>query len=697
MKRIPGRQIRDRSSSRLLTAAGILGLAFVATYLGTQLVLALYAAGNFNGHPMNGAFQIYNPLRRIAAGELPGRDFPFFHGVGVPWIHYPLFALLGGGLFGSEMSRILLSPLLFVFSSAVFFTAMFRSWKKAAFATALIVAVAPLVTETLDHGNAVLGVRSTVPVLVAAVFLWRPRRAWLVWGSRVGPDIIVAPVLLGLSFSLGAEQGLAAIAAYLVMRLIVLWRSGTGRVRAVLQLVVECAATGVLLLLWLLVFTGGHALIALKYALVDVAGDQSWYFGGPPNPYLTVDTFFDLTFRGLPLTITLLGVATSAVAIYLYRRGSLAPAEPRTFLYMGLTGLFSLASFLGYFWPQNQMSPLGRLVALVLVGILLGQLFALLERDRDPVRQGISIALRAAATSIAVLGLVASLLLTAAPIRNISIRETLSVAFEARHQPDSFVARYDWATSLEIFRPYLEGSTFWSTWAGIQESNLGVFQPSTDGEDYIIHALGPERRSRYEEQFVESAPDFAITVNPSLTGFEGWLWTANSGFYKHLFTDYDLKISGNPYFLWERRTLPVPQVNDWVEAEVQPDGRFTVVGDGAETTSLVEVTVHYRASSNLPLLDKIPRYFIRTDNSALVIPVALPSYQTEFTFLVPLIEGQGSTSLSPYTDGIVPTASLRIDSAEYRVLDIPDGNKVVFYDNYCPVSANIPATTGICP
>jgi len=40
----------------------------------------------------------------LAAGQIAGQDFQFFHGLGVPFLHYPLFALLGKTFYSAELS-----------------------------------------------------------------------------------------------------------------------------------------------------------------------------------------------------------------------------------------------------------------------------------------------------------------------------------------------------------------------------------------------------------------------------------------------------------------------------------------------------------------------------------------------------------------------------------------------------------------
>ena len=57
----------------------------------------------------NGTFQLYNPLRRLLDGEALARDFSFFHGVGVPLLHFPRSSVLFRGNIGKTYGRELKS------------------------------------------------------------------------------------------------------------------------------------------------------------------------------------------------------------------------------------------------------------------------------------------------------------------------------------------------------------------------------------------------------------------------------------------------------------------------------------------------------------------------------------------------------------------------------------------------------------
>src|ERR1051325_3884805 len=102
----------------------------VATLVWTFVLLALVAnvmsigveaTMHFLGSAIDGPFQLYNALRRIAAGQHGGGDFQFFSRIGVPYLHYLPFWLLGGSFAASELTRQLLTIVVYPLVLLVFF------------------------------------------------------------------------------------------------------------------------------------------------------------------------------------------------------------------------------------------------------------------------------------------------------------------------------------------------------------------------------------------------------------------------------------------------------------------------------------------------------------------------------------------------------------------------------------------------
>ena len=86
-----------------------LTLLFVAVLVFVQ---AISFSFNLDYKAYNGAFQTFNPLRRIFIGEIPGRDSNPYLGLGTTYITAVLTYFFGGNFAASKSSIYLLSVLL---------------------------------------------------------------------------------------------------------------------------------------------------------------------------------------------------------------------------------------------------------------------------------------------------------------------------------------------------------------------------------------------------------------------------------------------------------------------------------------------------------------------------------------------------------------------------------------------------------
>ena len=201
----PTRLVRFSQRTALITLTS-LSCVLLFSYSMIYCCYSLHCVTYFHEYLADGAFQLFNPLRRIAAGQQGGVDFQFFHGLGIPYLHYPFFRLFGGGLNGSEGARHLVSFLAYMASYTVVFYAATRRIRS----TLILLALAMPVSEYLGFfslitpGNSLIGVRSTMPVFLLAILLARLYRT---------RESLLFGIGLGATFLLGTEQGLACIVA----------------------------------------------------------------------------------------------------------------------------------------------------------------------------------------------------------------------------------------------------------------------------------------------------------------------------------------------------------------------------------------------------------------------------------------------------------------------------------------------------
>jgi len=680
-----------------------------AVFLSAQAVISVFQAldhsTRFSGYALDGAFQLYNPLRRLAAGELPGRDFPFFHGVGMPWIHYPLFLLFGGNIFASEMARWLLSPFLFALSGAVFFRALLGTWARAVIALAVFVAMSNTVPELnlVDPGNSMVGIRSTTVLFLAAAMLWpvrRPRTVAKIF--QADAPLLVSYALLGASVALGSEQGVAAIGAFLLVRFFQNVRRLGWSWRPFAQSAVDTAAAVASVLITLTVLTGGHAVAALRYAFVDIPADQGWVFGSIPNIVLTPDALaWDL--RGGPsldLHAMVPGyLLTGAVAVLLViiarRTGAVNPRIVSAAAVLALAGVAVLAAVLGYLSLTLQLAPFGRNAAAVASGVGTALVITGIARAEARIRAGARsswlavgrLATAAALVVVAVLFLGTSAVARVPVFQSIPKREVVAAAVAAPGQDDYAVAGPGFRWAMDQILPKIpEGAQIWATYSSLFNSERDELVPAPGGEDYIIHALGADRREAYEDAFVSERPEAVITSNPNYTIYEEWLWGRYPRFYSTLLQDYTLTVVTGSHLLWLRNDVAVS--DDDVTSQdvaVAADGSFSLPGNDTDRVRYIELTVDYAASGgSVPIVNRLPRFYLGVTGSALSLSgEVLPPDATTWTITVPVLPGSTGVSVRPFIDGVHPFASLKVSGAQYRLLDVPRENDQLIDLNYC--------------
>lgn len=640
---------------------------------------AVEAALHFSGSAIDGPFQLYNALRRIAAGMRPGVDFQFFHGVGVPYVHYWLFRLFGGQFHDAELSRQLVSAIVFPASLLLLYRAFGGTWVRSICLTTVTLCIAEVFkfAALLEAVNSMIGLRSSLPTLLPIVlYLATSRRLRVAAGG----------VTLGLALFVSTEQGLAATVAFIVVSVIVVIRSG--------ERVFECAeaaatvALGVLVLFALLFSVGGvsGALGAFRYNFRLVPMDQYWFFGAPPNPFVWSWAVLPRMAIAIPPIGLALVLGTAAVVVYLARLWRGVPVlngrRDRAFAMLAVYGLVSCVSLLGVFVPVYAL-PCWRV--LIALGLLEALAWA---NTREAARSGaawLGLPRPFGAASLVVVGL--SIVVRPQTIGDWLFRVPHVVVAHVVHR-----ARFEvsgiWPTTLltdaaVVARVEAAHGTnkpvIWSTYAGWMEARAGVFHPSFD---YIIHALGPENRQRYVDDFRRVRPQLVQTIDPRYTPYEPWIENANWDFYHALLTSYAVTARTAWSFLWEPRadtgldqqaitSLDVPVGASAVRLPQAP-------AVGGLPVTLLEVQIDYEAKNpwgRVPVVGAMPRYLIGLEGAVSKTPVSLDPYTTSSRFPLVVAPGQAPVlHFQPFS--LLPGARLLVHRVRVTTIAVPPRNVV---------------------
>lgn len=640
----------------------------------------------FSGYAANGAFQLMNPLTRLAEGQILGTNLQFFHGAGVALLHYPLFALFGQGLFGSEMSRWFTSIALFIISGLFFCYMWFRSEKNrlslSLLAFAIVFLLSAFFAEVITPSNSLLGVRTTLPIIIGAFLLTRPTlstKVFTIRKIRFNVFNITLGILLALAVVCGTEHGIAAILAYVIVELIskliaARHDKDKGLIAKFLIIIKDLtsivAYTSLSLLLISTLISLGHPIRLLRYALITVPGDQFWYFGAEPQGYLQLNTLLQQIIHPALYPFYIAATVTAAILYLAKRLNVLSKNDWLVITFLTTYGLLTLGSLLGYFSPTGQI--VGVVRVFVLIDSIVIALFIIKLSKSKKTSSRISVLI------IGTLILASMCTLSLHKISVYDVKQTLRNTYHNIKGDHSSLLSSGWNDWIAEFQPYINIAKneskypLWSTYSSLYERQNNLIHPSSGGFDYIIHALGDNNRQQYTQDFIDDKPALVTTLRPSYFGFEEWLWGRHADFYRHLIENYEIVDENDAHILW-RRSHPTA-LNTSSRSLNASSGIIKLPNTSAAGSQLIEVTVNYKTDklwSKVPFFSKMPRYMVRPVNAQSTIGVALPPNHTQWSFLIVLSNNiDAKQSLIYNADGLLPESNLTITDASYKPIFI---------------------------
>ncbi len=652
-------------------------LAFLIAWSAFYVSSSVLAAFWFTGFPADGPFTTFNSLRRTAAGQTPGLDFPSYLGFGIPALHYPLFALFGKTINAAELSRQAISFLVFVLALVSFTYAVTRKFGRALIAmTGVIFILEILFPFSAGPGNSLIGVRSTAPVLAFA-FL---QAGFSDTMKGIGTGLCIALGLL-----LGFEQGIALTIAFIVVSLAcsafqffrfgvgqhteaktALWRNVRFTAVVMLTATVSTFALGALL-------CGIEGMSkAIHYALVELPADKFWYDGSPPNPFL--GTWADLlTSRHywLPFMPTLVGGVFLLLLLPRIVRGKMRISADwelpvAIMLFYGMLSSISLLGMLG----RHYTFPLCRvliLVTVIWVAHNIGAISQAFQSEGQLRRRSL------------IFGSVflAVCLIAALPLSYFSARNVSALARHIRTARPAY-SKYlgdTWnrymAESVRVIDSHRQNTgplSLWSTYAGLLEAHYGIFHPVGD---YLTLEVGPERRSRYSTAFRELKPEFVQTISQRYFDYEEWLENVNWPFFEDVVNNYDPLEEIEHAVLWHRKPV------DWIAPSQQfetltlnKDCNCVVIPsrNGLDRIAVVKLSYAVRNPwTKVPLIGLTPRYLVTPEGSPRSIPISLPPYKSEIVFPI-AFERNRTVTLRFTTKSLLAGATYDVDRVEWKRL-----------------------------
>jgi len=656
-------------------AASVWVVTAIVGVIAGSWALARYRMTVVNFCPMNGDFQTFNPIRRALAGEVVGRDFDVYLGLGPNALVGAATAAAGGDFAASLFASTLLHALAAFTAPLILARLAGLSWSiAAAFGLAAAAAVPDWSLFHPDPGEAITGWLPYWRRVLSS--LGEPCNSMI--GLRCFGVIAAAPAVAALSkrlpgrrtvAGLGVVGGLLAVwsndygLAALASLTAVIGLVGLGQIGlwATLQtLALMLIVSGCVALAAVSVATAAHPFAWFDYNFRNVARDQFWYFLPADSKIVSLTEIPHG--RGV-----LIGVGTAVILAGAVVRTANPAAASLLFVVLANLLAAELSAVGG--WPDDRyFFPLYR--TLLIAGPLAAVLAlwpALRPLLRGPLRWR---ACWLAAVTLAVV--VASVAYTRGAFRRCRALCRSHLANGHYTAAPELGGRIDVVYSKMLamgrfLRDDMDAARrpprerIHSTYTSALDVVAGA-APSVRS-DYMIHAIGPGRRAEYLADFCRVAPPVVTTIRPEFSTFEFWLRHVNWDFYRELIRHYDPVDRTFYNIVWRRRAEPraLPPlkaecvVRSITHAVVEID--VTLPTGSADTGPyLVEVEVEYATAwrAGRPAL-ALRQYLYGTDlaQPGFGVHWGMPLGRSTFRFPVEVAPGGVATAtlrLKPEAD-----------------------------------------------
>lgn len=520
---------------------------------------------------VDGAYQTASGLFRLHNGQLPGRDFYPYLGVGLLYFLYPVFFVAGAkisaSLFAAHFVTILSSAFiaglitfLFVKSNRSFYSA-FAGFIFIAISSAASPYLPNIIMNSILPGNSLRPLRSLIPYFdVALIYL-------VINYYRAKPKIIYSTIgaLAGISILWSNDFGIASTAALGLLTLIYSYQNHQLSFKNLSLTAISAIITFAILIT---IATHGHAIEMLKYNFLDVRGDQYWYFSPweADNRILSIRDFIikfpQCCGLGWPILIIIIAIT------YLY------PTIENLLLFTLAIALLCGGTLLivgghindGYFDPFKFLC-----FVLTILWIIRYKKYRLPNFDLK-----IFLMLILATTSAAAYDYYCS-------------RDKL-----AHDQSKIFIPELggylpaEWNNFLEVARQSKDQvvlEEYWGVWSAFNNKNADT------PVDSVIHALG-STRDIYENK-IKEFPEIVITTARSHTvSWQSWGLSANWWFHRYLLKNYQPKKISPAIIMWTKsEEISWPEIPCFVDNQNGKSSSFTIA---AKSASLYEITLKYR-------------------------------------------------------------------------------------------------------
>lgn len=606
----------------------------------------------------DGPFQTINWILRIREGQVPGRDFDVFHGLGILWSHALLaipFQSMRGIIFVHYFGALFFQGVLL--SCVARFQLI--SWEKSILAGCMILACVRL-TEAISFANfasLISAGHSLIGSRVALALLC------IVISIRYSGKYSVGMLRKNLIFSLGAgcaawfatDQALASImaaAAISVSSAFLLskgWRKGC---LLVLPIFVTSVASSILVYASLIyISTLGNVKLPMEYWWQVLPKVQFWYFGGAPNAFVREWTDV-MEWRMILLLVCCL-------IMHIYGIVMRKPGNLPYHLGFSVYGVCSLAPMVGIF------------ASYYFAGLFCSGLISLMMArfpETSWVRHKIPLIMKVGVCTVT---LTLSVKIASNRMKHNDrfaqpeVLNKISADNQMKHQsralPAFVMEEFELLDAKErdnILRAFYRAAP-----------EIALNQKGVGRYDYIIHALSEEHKQQYERDLMRHPPLFLRVPCQKNFLYAQWLWHQWPQLWTSILSQYRFESLHNGSAYWRRispKPLSVLGVVP-ISLGVASGGYRIKVEEGYRESTILRFKVTYRSIRRGGVIggatDRLTRVTVSQsgvhDGQSFSWPSGM-EFQTREVMVVP--QASASVEVSIVTEGPLLSSDLEVSA-----------------------------------
>lgn len=566
--------------------------------------------------PLNGAFQNYNPVRRLLDGQTPFVDFEVYLGLGHLFTGSIVTGILGGTFQASLYAFRILSFLAFEITFYIIARSILNNQASARRITLLISAlnliefknILPIdisiyfsdslnaaLSITRDPGNSARILRSTICVLApASIFLINQLIKKI---AEKGISTLVTNYfrafaiggVCALSVLWSNDYGISSCIIILGIATLFSLKTSNKQMKKFFMDVI-CMISGFIGvgLLVLIIITRGCPSAYINMTM-QVSQYQSWYAVHTPSgkAYFLWD---------LVLMEPYAFIAVGIIIVYSYClfRGEITEKKLKRFgipLSVLLTGYFAVHLYRFSDGGGTEYF-LILLFSIIIAEVVRGLESLVLESSFQSV---------AAKAKIGMSVMLFAVLISQTGkyiISNLNSKTGIYQTGIYVEGLDGYLTRL--GDAVNSTEEKINESTVFNTYASAVETVTNQFQPS--GVDYIIHVLGDKHRENYVDAFYEAKSDYAGLIREDYSAWEGYIRGSNWFFYREMLNNYVISFS-NDYQNYYSRSSSAQKSQiecSTVVTQLSADKvRITLTYPSETYNGLADVKLNYNISKTL--------------------------------------------------------------------------------------------------